>query len=168
MKIAVIGYSGSGKSTTAKHLADFYKAPVLFLDTVQFLPNWVERDLEEGKKIVKDFMEKPSWIIDGAYTKFYQAERFEQADQIIFFNFNRFNCLYRCIKRYFKYRGKSRESITKGCNEKIDLEFFLWIIYRGRDKKTIDKYKNLKLKYPKKIIEIKNQKQLDEFLANLS
>ena len=45
MKIAILDYSGSGKSTLARQLGDYYKAPAPFLDTVQFLPNWVERDL---------------------------------------------------------------------------------------------------------------------------
>ncbi|WP_334304908.1 AAA family ATPase, partial [Romboutsia sp. 1001216sp1] len=52
MKIAIIGYSGSGKSTLARKLAKYYKAPVLFLDTVNFLPNWIERDRDEGRLIV--------------------------------------------------------------------------------------------------------------------
>lgn len=56
MKIAIIGYSGSGKSTLAKKLSKHYKIPVLFLDTVNFSPNWNERDRNEGRLIVSDFM----------------------------------------------------------------------------------------------------------------
>ena len=36
MKIAIIGYSGTGKSTLARKLANFYKLPVLHLDSVHF------------------------------------------------------------------------------------------------------------------------------------
>ena len=39
MKIAVLGFSGSGKSTLAQRLGDLTGAPVLHLDTVQFLPD---------------------------------------------------------------------------------------------------------------------------------
>lgn len=51
MKIAILGYSGSGKSTQARQLANDYKMPVLFLDTVHFLPNWVEREKKRFFKI---------------------------------------------------------------------------------------------------------------------
>ncbi len=72
MKIAILGYSGSEKSTLAGQLADYYKIPVLFLDTVQFLPNWVERDKNEGRSIVWDFMQNNSWVIDGIIIIFFK------------------------------------------------------------------------------------------------
>ena len=52
MKIAVIGYSGSGKSTLAKRISEEYSLPLLYLDTVHWLPDWCERDTEEAQKIV--------------------------------------------------------------------------------------------------------------------
>ena len=48
MKIAVIGYSGSGKSTTADILGQKLNRPVLHLDRVNFLPGWQERDRRES------------------------------------------------------------------------------------------------------------------------
>jgi adenylate kinase family enzyme len=67
VKISILGYSGSGKSTLARQLAKYYKIPVLFIDTVNFLPNWGERDRDEGrtkkrrnhyKQIERDFKDK--------------------------------------------------------------------------------------------------------------
>ena len=52
MKIAVIGYSGSGKSTLAGKLGEKYGIPVLYLDTVHFLPGWIIRDFEEKTEII--------------------------------------------------------------------------------------------------------------------
>lgn len=167
MKIAIIGYSGSGKSTLARCLADLYKIPVLFLDTVQFLPNWVIRDEEEGRAIVREFMKNDSWVIDGNYEKFFQEERLAQADQIIFLNFSRFLCLYRAYRRYFQHRNTTRESMAGGCIEKIDLEFVWWILYAGRTGKKLGHYKELISLYKDKMIILKNQKQLDEFIAGV-
>ncbi len=164
MKICIIGYSGSGKSTTCKALANYYKIPYLFLDTVQFLPNWVERDTNEGLKIVDKFMENTSWVIDGNYSKYRQNQRFEQADKIIMLDFNRFTCLYRAYKRLKQNKNKSRESMTDGCAEKIDFEFFWWLIHQGRNKSKRNKYNSLEQKYKAKFIRIKNQKELDAFL----
>jgi adenylate kinase family enzyme len=167
MKIAIIGYSGSGKSTLARQLADLYKIPVLFLDTVQFLPSWVERDEDEGRLIVRKFMQNDSWVIDGNYEKFFQKERLEQADKIIFLNFPRIVCLYRALMRYFRYRNTSRESMTKGCIEKIDLEFIWWILHKGRNRKKIDDYKQIVSSYEYKTIVLKNQKQVDEYIEQI-
>lgn len=169
MKISIIGYSGSGKSTLAKKLSNFYNVPVLFLDKVQFLPNWVDRDNEEAKQIIKNFLDenKDGWIIDGNYTKRYLEERLNQADKIIFLNFNRFICFYRAFKRSRKYKGKTRESMTVGCDEKFDYSFMKWILIGGRTKQRKQSYENIKNTYKEKFIEIKNQKQLDEYVNSI-
>ena len=54
MKIAILGTSGSGKSTLAKRLGETYGLPVLHMDTVHFLPGWVERPFAEEEAIVRD------------------------------------------------------------------------------------------------------------------
>ena len=67
MKIAIVGYSGSGKSTLAKFLSEKLNLPVLYLDTVHWLPGWQERPKEETKAIVAKFLdENKGWVIDGS------------------------------------------------------------------------------------------------------
>ena len=62
MRIAVIGYSGSGKSTLAARLGAAYGVPVLHLDSVHWLPGWVERPREEEKALVRAFLDQnASW-----------------------------------------------------------------------------------------------------------
>ncbi|MGL4913115.1 MAG: DNA topology modulation protein [Romboutsia sp.] len=166
MKIVIIGYSGSGKSTLAKHLAGYYKIPVLFLDKVNFLPNWVERDRHDGRLIVNEFMKNDSWVIDGNYKDFYQSERLEQADKIIFMNFPRRVCIYRAFKRYFKYKNTTREDMASGCVEKIDLEFMWWILYKGRTKEKQNHYKEIEEDFKNKIVVLRNKKEVDLFLGD--
>lgn len=167
MKIAVIGYSGSGKSTLAGKLAKKYDIPVLYLDSVHFLPGWEERPDKEAVSIVNRFMRQDSWVIDGNYGNYSQEERLEQADRIIFMNFNRFACLSRCIRRYMWYYGQegkgSRESMAEGCPEKLDREFVWWILHRGRTGRRKRHYRVIAGKYPQKLVVIRNQKQLEEF-----
>ena len=59
-------------------------------------------------------------------------ERMALADGIIFLDFNRFLCLFRVIKRWYKNRGKTRPDMGEGCPEKIDAEFLSWVLYKGR------------------------------------
>lgn len=168
MKIALLGFSGAGKSTSAKLLAEHYKCPLLYLDKIQFLANWVERDTEEGRAMVHFFQkENEAWVIDGNYPKFCQAERLEQADQILFFSFNRFTCFRRALRRNHQYAGRTRESITDGCNEKIDLEFAWWILHKGRNRKRKRYYSAIQKAYPEKFIVFRNQKQVDAYLRKI-
>ena len=164
MKIAIVGYSGSGKSTLAKFLSEELHAPVLYLDTVHWLPGWQERPREETRAIVQKFLdENDGWIIDGSYTKVHYERRMQEADKIIFLDFNRFTCLVRAIKRRRQYKGKARFSMTEGCEERISWEFFWWLVWEGRTKKRKEKFDCLTKDYADKIIVLKNQKQLDKF-----
>lgn len=166
MKIAIMGYSGSGKSTLCRNLSEKYNIPALHLDTVQFLPNWEVREDFEKQSLVTSFLDSNpnGWVIDGNYTKLCYDSRVEDADVIIQMLFGRFNCLWRCIKRYHKYKGKSRPDMAEGCNEKIDREFVKWILWESRTAQAKKRYKKLWKMYPEKVIVIKNQKQLNEYM----
>ena len=165
MKIAILGYSGSGKSTTARLLGQKLDIPVLYLDTVYWLENWQVRPAEESKAIVADFMNSnDNWVIDGNYKAMLQTERLAQADIIVFFSFNRFTCFARAFGRYLKYRGKTRPDMAKGCDEKFDFEFMKWILMDGRTTQKKKAYKNMCKKYADKVFVLRNQAQLDDFL----
>lgn len=165
MKIAIYGYSGSGKSTLARRLGEYHQMDVLHFDSVQFLPGWKIRDEEDKKTITKEFMDThDAWVIDGNYSKLYSERRLEEADLIVLMLFNRLNCLYRVIKRYIKYKNKTRPDMGIGCIEKIDLEFVWWILHEGRTKRAKEKYRNICKKYSKKVVVIRNQKELDKWM----
>lgn len=168
MKIAILGYSGSGKSTLAKQLASYYHNPVLHLDTVQFTPGWVERDKDEARFLTEKFMKNESWVIDGNYRGFYQQERLEQADKIIFLNFPRRICFFRAYKRYLNNKNKTREDMAEGCEEKFDLAFAWWILHKGRTKEIVNRYKQIEEGFKDKVVVLKNPKEVSEFLENLT
>ncbi|MVB10756.1 hypothetical protein CAFE_14540 [Caprobacter fermentans] len=167
MKIAILGYSGSGKSTLAKRLAEFYGIPVLFLDTVQYLPNWVERDRVESCSIVRNFMSNESWIIDGNYKEFLQNERLQRADRIIILNFPRAVCFCRAVRRYLQNKNRTRESMADGCIEKLDPEFIWWILYRGRTRSRRDHYRRIASRYPSKTVILKTRNQIERFILDV-
>lgn len=163
-----MGYSGTGKSTAAKELSIHYNIEVLHLDTVQFLPGWVIRDAEEKKSLVKKFMDShDQWIIEGNYLSLYPERRLEEADVIIIFLLNRWVALSRIIKRYFKYKGRTRPDMADGCTEKLDFEFIKWVLFDGRKKAKRDNFKRIIEQNKSKTIVIKNKAQLDEFMENI-
>jgi len=168
MKIAVVGYSGSGKSTLARALGEHYHIPVLHLDRVQFAPNWQERDREEAQRLVRDFMENPSWVIDGNYSKFAHERRLAEADRILFLDLPRFSCFFRAWKRYFQNRGRTRADMADGCAEKMDPEFVWWLLWKGRTRQRRDKFCQISDKYPEKTVILRSQKEIDQYLEGLT
>lgn len=169
-KIAIIGYSGSGKSTLAEYLSERLSLPVLYIDTVQFKPGWVIREHEEKLGAVRAFLDENAergWVIDGNYRKLEYERRMEEADLIVFMNFNRLNCFVRAWKRAIRYKGKTRPSMTVGCDEKFDREFRTWILRKGRTKEVRARFADLVRRYPDKTKVVKNQRQLDEFMKTI-
>jgi len=169
MKVAVIGYSGSGKSTLAAKIGDTYNCPVLYLDRVHFKENWIERDDETAKAMVKEFMDKnDNWVIDGNYTNLLREQRLREADMIVFMRFSRLTCLRQAIKRYKTYQGKTRESMADNCPEKMDMEFIKWILLDGRTKEKKQEYAETIRKYKQKIVILRNRKETASFLKKIS
>ncbi len=165
MKIAIIGYSGSGKSTLAKRLANHIGCEPLYLDTVNFLPNWQERDRDEARAIVRKTLEKPDWVIDGNYRALLRDERLDDADEIVWLRYSRPVCACRALMRHAKNRGKSRESMANGCIEKMDWEFFWWVVYKGRTRRRVQGYLDTTKRYAGKSVVIKSNRQLRMYLA---
>ena len=169
MKIVVNGYSGSGKSTLARRLGKLYQSPVLHLDTVHWLPGWEEKEEEQERSEGRAFMDRnASWVIDGNYRKLEYERRLQEADRIIFMDFNRFSCLFRAYRRYLDHKGRARSSMTEGCEEKLDLEFIRWILWDSRTRKQKKLWRAMKETCGEKTVVLKNQRQLDGFLESLS
>lgn len=167
MKIQILGYSGSGKSTFAKKLSEIYNIDQLHIDKIYFNDNWVEKPDDEVVGIIEDVLTKDNWIIDGNYTRLLGDKRNELSDQIFIFEFNRIICLFNVIKRRIKYNKKVRPSAGPNCIEKLDIEFIKWILKDGRTVKVKTNREAIKTKYPDKIITFKNQRQVNKYLKSI-
>lgn len=165
MKIAILGFSGSGKSTMARRLGALYDCPVLHLDTVQFTAGWGERPRDEARAAVAAFLgQNSSWVIDGNYASFYRERRLDEADLILFFSFPRFVCLLQALRRYLRYRGRTREDMAEGCTEKMDWEFVRWILWDGRAPARRNDMKQALAPYKRKCIILRTRRQANHFL----
>lgn len=166
-KIAIIGYSGSGKSTLAQKLGERYECEVLHLDRLHWLPGWKERENGESNAILSEFMDaQDNWVIDGNYSSLCYQRRMEEATEIIYLEFPMGICLYRALKRYHLHRGKSRDSMTEGCEEKIDREFLWWILHEGRDKAHRQRHRKVCKTYEEKSVILRSPKAVRKYLKN--
>ncbi len=162
MKLSVIGYAASGKSTLAAELGRLTGCPVLHLDKVQFLPDWQERDRAQARGMVEEFLDcnrEKGWVIDGNYSNFHHERRMAESDLIVFMDFPRRICLPQALYRAWKYRGRVRESSADGCAEKMDREFLLWILRDGRTRERRQGYKNLMERYGKKAVAVRSRRE---------
>jgi adenylate kinase family enzyme/RimJ/RimL family protein N-acetyltransferase len=165
LKIMIIGRPGSGKSTTAKKLHQFLKIPLYHLDKFFFLANWQARSEAEFLKIKSNFLHQPEWIIDGNATKSFEL-RYQYATHCLYFNFPRYLCYWRIIKRLFN-KDMAIDDRALGCKETI--RWYLVQYTWSFEARVADKLKKLKEKYPQTIfIELKNQKELITFLKGFS
>ena len=165
MKIAITGYSGCGKSTLAQALSEKYGLPVLYIDTVHHLPGWKVRDRAETSRIVGEFLDdhnESGWVIDSTYRRHHFARRMEEADEILLLRFGRLSSLFRAWKRYRRYKGKSRPSMTVGCDEKFDWQFVRWILWEGRTSHD-PVFDEVQDTHRDKVVVIRNQRQLDAY-----
>ncbi len=168
MKVAVIGYSASGKSTITKKLGEYYGAQTLHMDSIYWLEGWKERPEEQVALLTEEFLDSHnSWVIDGNYSSACFDRRLEEADIIIMLLFSRFTCLKRAFARYRRYKNTTRPDMGEGCNEKLDLDFIFWILFGGRTKRKKKGFARIASVYAQKTLVFKNPKQLEEWSESL-
>lgn len=161
MKIAVLGFSGSGKSTLCRKLGEKYGLPVLHLDRIHWMPGWQARPEEEKQEMLTAFLdENASWVIDGNYSRLLLDRRTAEADRIYILALPRFVCLFRVLRRYFAYRGKTRQSLGEGCPEKIDLPFISWVLFGGRTRRHHARFREIAATSPEKTVYVRSRRQL--------
>ncbi len=164
-KIIVIGSGGAGKSTFSKRLAEALTINVIHLDQLYWKPNWVEPSKEEWARTVEELLKGESWIMDGNYGGTREM-RVRACDTVIFLDMPRYLCLYRVLKRALAYRGKNRPDMAEGCNEKMDIEFVLWVWnYPNRARPLIEaelkQYEDNKM-----VIRLRSTREVEDFLVN--
>jgi adenylate kinase family enzyme len=164
-KIIIIGSGGAGKSTLALRLGELLNLPVYHLDRLFWKPGWVEADRDEFRAAMIQIMGKDEWIIDGNFDSTLPL-RLQYCDTVIMLDYSRLTCFTGYFKRYVKYKGITRPSMTEGCDEKLDLSYLKWLWNFPKIKlKIIDEI--YKYKETKKVLIFKNRKETERFVVEL-
>lgn len=162
-RILIIGCSGSGKSTLSRQLHMLTDIPVIHLDSLYWLPNWVEKEKALFVSQLTKELQQPTWIIDGNFDSTLEL-RVTYADLVIFLDYSRFQCVKGVIKRYIKYRGSTRPDMGEACEEKLDWRFlkYIWTFNQHTKPNIIKQLQHLKIDS----LIFKNRKQLQLWLRN--
>ena len=162
-RVLVIGPGGAGKSSLAGQLGEVLSIEVLHLDKFYWQPGWIEPPKAEWAKTIEALLSRDAWIMDGNYSGTLEL-RFKACDTVIFLDLRRTLCICRVLKRALIYRNQSRPDMTDGCNERVTLEFILWIWnYSRRTKPKVVKL--LESDPEKKIVWLRSPADVRNFLT---
>lgn len=165
-KIILIGSGGSGKSTLARAMGKKLSYPVDHLDVLLWRPNWEAVPREEQRHIQETLTSRDTWIIDGNYGGTLDL-RIDAADMVIFLDLPRTLCLYRALKRTWRYRKTGRPDMAVGCPEKLSFDFLKWIWRFPIDKRP-SILSTLETTSDKRIIHLQSRHAVKQFLQSLS
>jgi adenylate kinase family enzyme len=166
-KVLVIGSGGAGKSTFARRLGELLNLEVIHLDALYWNPGWVETPKAAWAERVAELVRREAWIMDGNYSGTFDI-RLKACDAVVFLDMPRLVCLWRVLKRYVHYRGRSRPDIAAGCPEDLNPEFLLWIWnYPKRTRpKIIDWMRQHSAN--KKVVWLRSRAEAERYLADVS
>ena len=164
-RILIIGCGGAGKSTLARQLGEKLKLPVVHLDSIFWLPYWVERNRDEFDELVRQELMKQTWIMDGNFNRTL-PERVKYCDTIIYLDFSRMACLLGVLKRIITTYGTVRPDMGAGCPERFDLEFLKWVWNFNKNKRE-SYYRLLNETEGVNTIVLKNRRMVKRFLKEL-
>ena len=134
-RIVVVGSGGSGKSTLAVQAGLALGLEVTHLDSLFWKPGWVRISAAEQAAIVQEVISRARWIIDGDHLRT-QSVRFGAADTILFLDFPRSICVWRTVRRFFQYRGRSRTGMAAGCSERLSWLLLKWVWRYPKDNRA--------------------------------
>jgi adenylate kinase family enzyme len=158
-RIAIIGSPGSGKTTLSENLGRVYKLPVVHLDSIHYLDNWVLRETKERDKMIIEEAKKEEWILDGTFIDTLD-QRLDKADLIIFLDFPRYTDIKGIFSRKMPSIKQKREV------PKLTLSF-IWYVFtynNAQRKYIIEKLKKCK---QDKILTFQKQKNLKKWVREL-
>jgi adenylate kinase family enzyme len=82
-RIAVVGGSGSGKTTVARRLAEVNGLQYVELDALHWGPNWTACPKDEFRARVEAAISGDAWVVDGGYYGKLDDLVLERADLVV-------------------------------------------------------------------------------------
>ena len=121
-RIIVVGSTGSGKSTMARHLSQRLGIPHVELDAFRWDPNWTEAPDDIFRMRVAEAAKADAWIMDGNYS-LTRDITWSKADTIVWLDFS-FPLVFIRLTRRIIRRSVLREVLWNGNVENGWKHFF--------------------------------------------
>jgi adenylate kinase family enzyme len=114
-RVAVVGVSGSGKTTVGRRLAGSLEVPFVELDSIFHQPRWTELPSDEFRKRVGEALTADGWVVDGNYSDVRDLV-WQRAETVVWLDLPRRLVMRRIIQRTVR-RAITREVLWNGNRE---------------------------------------------------
>jgi adenylate kinase family enzyme len=121
-RIAVVGTTGSGKTTLARRVSRLLAIPHVELDALHWGPNWTPFPLEVFRERTAQALGGDAWVVDGNYGKVRDIV-WSRADTAVWLDFALPVVMGRLLWRTLR-RVLSREELWSGNRERFLAQFF--------------------------------------------
>lgn len=166
-RVLVIGSGGAGKSTVATRLGALTGLPVYHLDSLYWQPGWVPTPATAWAQRVAAIAAEPAWIMDGNYGGTME-QRLAACDTVVFLDLPRLVCLARVLRRWARYRGRSRPDMTAGCPERVTGEFLRWVWRYPVDRRPGVLRRIAEHAGRVRVVHLRSTREVERFLARLA
>jgi adenylate kinase family enzyme len=131
-RLAVVGTTGSGKTTLARRLARQLGVPHIELDALHWEPGWIEAPDDVFRERVTRALRGPAWVVDGNY----HAARdivWPRATHLVWLDYPLAVILWRLTARTWR-RIVTREALWSGNRERWGAVFgrdslYAWVLH---------------------------------------
>ncbi len=131
-RMSVVGVTGSGKTTLARHVAARLDLPCIELDALHWKAGWTMANLDDFRTDVAHAVAGGRWVADGNYAKVRDLV-WGRADTLVWLDYTLALVLGRLLRRTLRRVGTGQE-LWNGNKERFTDQFlsreslFLWAI----------------------------------------
>ena len=117
LRILVVGVTGSGKTTVARHLAGLFHIPHIELDALYWEPSWTSAPPEEFRRRISAATVCGAWVVDGNYSVSHDIT-WTKATMLVWLDYSLPLIMWRLWWRVLR-RALRREVLWNGNRERL-------------------------------------------------